>query len=358
MIGIVYIQDVKNCPFLSKYTNLLNKKNISYKIIYWNRKGLPGDKRILRSENSVEFLFAQDVSLPKRKKIGGFLAFKRFLNEEIKDCDKLILLTTLTAVLLFDKTYKFRKKYIFDFRDPSFEGKFIFNLMLKKIIANSYFTCISSAAFRTILPDNNYYIAHNFRYEDIAIGKDFQFKKNLAKKKINLVYFGAIREFEHIKNQIELFANDKRYDLYYYGNGSSYLKLANYIGNMQYSNVHLMGEYNNEDKCKFLQHTDIINNHYPMNKNYEICTSNKYYDALIYKRPLLSNYGSIDAKNSMNVGFGIGLRLEEKKDLDILYSWYEKIDEAKFNEACNNALEAIKKDDKKYLDRISLFALS
>ena len=39
----------------------------------------------------------------KLKKIFGFLKYKMFLNKELKECDKLVFLTTLSAFLMFDK---------------------------------------------------------------------------------------------------------------------------------------------------------------------------------------------------------------------------------------------------------------
>lgn len=357
MIAIVYIQDIKNCPFLDKYIDILDNLKLDYKIIYWNRNS-KDNQGIVREGNTVEYRYYQDISKSKIQKIYGFIKFKLFLNNEIRKYNSLILLTTLSAFILVDKLNKYKKKYIFDFRDPSFENNFIFFKILSKIIINSYFTCISSLKFKDILIKNDYFMAHNFRYSDIVCSREreFLFRKKEKSSSLNIVYFGAIREFEHIKSQIQLFKNDKRFNIYYYGIGSDYLKLKEYIDNGEYNNIHLMGEYYNNEKYKFLEITDIINNHYPIINNYDICTSNKFYDCIIYKRPLLSNYKCIDHINSKKSGLGIGLKLENKNDLDKLYDWYHNIDERQFNLSSEKELKAIIEDDEKYLMKIKKFS--
>lgn len=355
MIGIIYIQDIKNCPFLTKYTDEYKKNNIKFKVIYWNRNN-KNRKGVYRYGNFVEYADYQDVSIKKSKKMYGFIKYKIFLNREIEDCDKLVFLTTLSAFLLLDKIYKY--KYIFDFRDPSFESNYIFKLIIEKIISHSFFTCISSIAFKQILPLEDYLLAHNFRYEDIEQAKfdKIKFNKKSYGSKLTITYIGAIREYEHIKKQMILFSKNPRFEVYYYGNGSDFDAIKKYVDNCNFKNIHLMGEYDNCDKHIFLKEADIINNHYPMTNNYNICTSNKFYDSIIYKRPLLSNLGCIDDIESKKYGFGIALKLEDDKDLNYLYNWYFELNEKIFEENCDLALNDILIADRIYLKKLIEFA--
>lgn len=357
MIGIIYIQEINNCPFLSKYTDILDKLDEPYKVIYWNRNINKSIINVIRTKKHIEYQKYQNLLNPRWEKLFGFLRFKLFLNKEIRDCDKLILLTTMSSILVVDKLWRYKKNYIFDFRDPSLERNMIFKMILKYIIKFSRFTCISSPAFTEILPKNEYCISNNFRYKDIEISKREKFtftKRNEGR--INLVYFGAVREYEHICKQIELFAEDERFDVYYYGDGDSYSRVKSYADEKKYSNIHVMGRYCNDEKFKFLNDTDIINNHYPGDKDYPLCVSNKYYDSIIYKRPLLSNIGGIDAKNADSAGIGIALSLEDKQDLDTLYHWYQSLTENEFLENCKKELNRVLVEDKQYLYQIESFA--
>lgn len=357
MIGIIYIQEINNCPFLSKYTDILDKLNKPYKVIYWNRNINKAHKTVIRANNQIEYQKYQNLSEPKWKKMFGFLRFKLFLNKEIRECDKLILLTTMSGILVVDKLCRYKNRFIFDFRDPSLEKNAIFKGVLKYIIKSSRFTCISSPSFTEILPKNEYCIANNFRYIDIEISKKKKFTFTKRKEgRLNIVYFGAVREYEHIAKQIELFAEDERFEVYYYGDGDSYRRVKSYADEKQYSNIHVMGRYCNDEKYKFLNNTDIINNHYPGDKDYPLCVSNKYYDSIIYKKPLLLNIGGIDAKNADVAGIGIALALEEKQDLDTLYNWYQSLLETEFLKNCKNELNRVLAEDKQYLSKIESFA--
>lgn len=350
MLGIIYIQDISDCPFLDKYIEILEKNNEEYNIIYWNRN-CNEEEGIHRSISTVEYRCFQDVSMSKRKKIRGFLEYRLFLTKEIKRYDKLVLLTTLSAFLLFDKLARYKNNYIFDYRDPSFEDNKFFYLLLKYVIQRSYFTCISSINFKNILPKYKYFIAHNFRYIDLSKGKNMniQFKKKKIGQKLNLVYVGAIREYDHIKKMIELFSNDERFFLYFHGKGTCEEKLNKYVINKNINNVIFSGYYENDKKYDLLIDADIINNHYPATKKYSLCTSNKFYDGLILHKPLLfNNQCGFD-------GLSINTPLKTQKDKDYLYNSYFEINEELFNKNCNVLLDKVLLDDKLYLDSIYKF---
>lgn len=348
MIGLVYIQDISDCPFLEKYERVLKECNIEYKIIFWNRKS--NDKNIVkRFDNCVEYCDYQDVNKSKIKKLEGFFRFRHFLTSELKTCDKIIYLTTLSAMIVFDKILAGKQEYIFDYRDPSYESDFVFYKILEAIINKSYFTCISSEKFKKILPKNNYIVCHNFRYDDYEKGLN-KAKTHKAGEKIKVVYFGALREYDHIINQIKLFSSDDRFELYFHGDGSCYLDVKKYVDENEFKNIYITGHYRNEDKHEFVINADIINNHYPINNNYEMCISNKYYDSLIYRKMLLSN----SFENSFD-GKEICSPLKNKNDLDFLYNVYNDHDQSKLDTICENELKEVLFEDSLYINKIKNF---
>ena len=123
------------------------------------------------------------------------------------ESNKVILLSTLTGILLFDKLKKYNKKYIFDIRDYSYEHIYVFRKIEKKLIKNSYFTAISSKGFKSFLPKHDYIVAHNFnRNEMIEMPK---FKKHDLPLK--LVWNGTVRFFDFQKQYLDLLKNDIRF---------------------------------------------------------------------------------------------------------------------------------------------------
>lgn len=51
MIGIIYIGDLKYCPYLSKYVDIINQESKEYEILFWNREG----KKLNCSPNFISF---------------------------------------------------------------------------------------------------------------------------------------------------------------------------------------------------------------------------------------------------------------------------------------------------------------
>ncbi|MCD8314352.1 MAG: hypothetical protein LUD44_01750 [Firmicutes bacterium] len=133
MVGILYISDLRGCPFIGRYIDALEDENIEYKIILWNREC--GDGQTEELGHVIEFKYFQDTRISKEKKAKGFLKYMRFLNNQIKmhQFDKLIVLCTLTGMLAFWKLMRrYRGKFIFDIRDISFENIRLFNHLEKK----------------------------------------------------------------------------------------------------------------------------------------------------------------------------------------------------------------------------------
>ena len=114
MIGILYISDLRGCPFLNRYTQAILDKNEDYKIIFWNREN--GDGHLEENGLLIEYASYQDTRIKKVKKIKGFLSYGAFLNQQIRKYkfNKLIVLCTLTGVLVAKQLLsEYKGKYIF-----------------------------------------------------------------------------------------------------------------------------------------------------------------------------------------------------------------------------------------------------
>ena len=58
------------------------------------------------------------------------------------------------------------------------------------------------------------------------------------------------------------------------------------------SNVVFHGEYNPKERYRFVQNTDVIHNIYSESENMMSALSNKFYDGVIFYKPLLCMEGS------------------------------------------------------------------
>ena len=342
MTGILYISDLRGCPFLSRYTQALLEKNENYKIILWNREN--GDGQVKENDVLVEYASYQDTRIKKAKKVKGFLEYGFFLSEQIRKYkfDKLIVLCTLTGVLVAKQLlFDYKGKYIFDIRDISFERFDLFRRLEKRLIDNSFFTAYSSNGFLELLPDSDKMIfCPNLSSKEVETIKSEQwtFQKKTYGEKLNLVYVGAVRQYENVKRIVDVFGNHPRFEVFYHGAGDvGYKDILFHIEEKGYTNIHFTGKYDNSERLELLRKADLLNNFYAASNDMKYANTNKYLDALICHIPLVSNLQTHDGVLALNEH--VGLAYDDVIDPDILYEDYFAMDKLKFNAACDIALE-------------------
>lgn len=355
MIGIIFIGDLKYCPYLSKYTESLEKNNIEFEVLYWNREA--SNNKV--PENYISYIKKSKLNKSQQAKFKDFIGYKLWLNRKLKETkyDKLIILSTLTGMLTFEFLLKkYKNKYIFDIRDYSYEHNKAFYFIEKKLIQNSYFTCISSKGFENFLPqEQNYLIVHNFNSKDIQ--NEGNFVKKSKEEKLNLVWMGAVRYFDHQKKIIDKLGNDPRFNLIYHGSGADLEKYMEYIKYNGFRNIVFTGEYSNEQKYKLIAEADILNNSYMTTKVMEVkyAISNKYYDGLIYKVPQLVETDTYKGQKVQINNLGISIDPEDIDFANKLFDYYHNIDEKKFNIKCDSEINKILEEDKLYNQEVNNF---
>ena len=177
MIAVIGFSDLHVMQFLEKYTNVFDKYDIDYKVIYWNRSLV--ENNIKNKEKYISFDYKINTYQPFYKKILGFLKYARFVRKLINKnkYEKLVILTTQTAIPLYDILIKkYKDKYIYDYRDITKEFKLSFyKKMVIKMIKNSKYTMFSSKGFIKALNlenSNKILIANNSRdFKNINIHK-------------------------------------------------------------------------------------------------------------------------------------------------------------------------------------------
>ncbi|MEK5585138.1 hypothetical protein MKZ21_23095 [Paenibacillus sp. FSL P2-0536] len=355
MVGLIFIGDINFCPYLEKYTSVLQEKNIEYEVLFWNRE----NKNFDLPTNYIYFNKKSRYRKNPVFKILEFMQFSLWLQRIIikKKYSKLIILSTLSGMFLANVLLKkYPGKYVFDIRDYSYEHIKFFSLLEEKLIKKSFFTCISSQGFKEFLPKNYPYVmAHNFNSKDLSISRKFE-KKGLDRP-LNLVWNGTVRYFEHQEKILSKLANDKRFNIIYHGMGSDYELYINFCEKMGFSNIKFTGNYNNLEKEKLLKDADILNNSYGTKKEMEVkyAMANRYYDGLIYKIPQLVEINTFKHKKVQEIEVGIGIDIASENLADLLYEYYCNINETQFNYNCNQEIGGILKEDNLYIDKIKEF---
>jgi len=338
---------------VDKYLDTFNNLGISYELVLWDRDGshnnFPVSYRV--------FDVRSNVDVPRWKKIFGFCRFTWFVYNIIRTrkYEKLIFLTTQTAVMCYPLTYKkFKRKYIFDFRDLSFEQNGLYRKLVKKIIDNSYFTCMSSPEFANVYGIDNYFMAHNFRYKDLANSASANSFTKRKTGKITLLHIGISRGEQYNNRLAEIFGNDERFEIYIVGRGNDTKSFVQLVSG--YSNITVKGTYNNEEKESFINKADMLLYYYPCDFNCNRALANKYYDCLIYKKPLVGNINTYSGCRLQDKGLGISINFDLDICADEIYNYYMHLDYDNFIDNVTSELNSVLEEDKIYLNKIQEFA--
>lgn len=353
MIGLIFINEINLCPYIDKYIEQIEKSGEDYRIIIWDRHYEEGKK--YKYNNIEVYPLKAEETDGYIKKAMQFYKYSRFLKKHLKEkkYDKLIILSTLTGFLVYKQlktTYS--GKYIFDYRDASYEKIGFFKKMLAKIVDNSYFACISSDGFKRILPQKEYINSHNFKYSDL---EKQQVIVGGKKEKITISYVGLLRGFEYHKNLLDIFGNDDRFIVKFHGNGECYEEIKQY--SLNYNNVEITGWYDNDLKFKHNLDADMLFYNYPCSYRNNFALANRYYDGLFFKKPLIGNIDTFSGRLIEEKGVGISLsyNLSKEKYKNRIYEYYNNFDRDKFLDNANKEIKRIVDEDSKYVEKIKEF---
>lgn len=350
MIALVFCGDLRYCPYINRYIERLEKADVDYKIFFWNRSGFD----LNLSDHYIYYDQGSDLSNGKIQKLLDFIRFRGWLIEQLKKnhCGKIIALSTLTGVFLGHFLYK--KKYIFDIRDYSYEHIAPFYRIEKKVIEKSSFTAISSAGFKAFLPQHDYIIAHNFNRNDIVPGA--MFKK--SEGKINFVWNGVVRYFEFQKAYLDALKNDPRFNIVFHGDGPELDLYKEYCLNNGFENAMFTGSYNNAEKASLLKDAHVLNNCYGYTQGagnkLKYAVSNRFYDGMIYHIPQLVEPQGYKPEWANKAGIGVSFAPDDEF-ADKLFYYYESIDAEKFDQACERELQRVIEEDDRFIKMIDTF---
>lgn len=351
MVALIFCGDLCYCPYRNRYIERLEHHQIDYKVYFWNR----GNYEINTDNKYAFFDSASQLNKSKILKIFDFISFRKWVARQIKSDrpDKVVFLSTLSGVFLYDIIKRRNIEYLFDIRDYSYEHIAPFYAIEKQLIKKSAYTVISSKGFRKFLPQHNYIIAHNFNRSEIAQRYKFEQHGN----PIRIVWNGVVRYFEFQKKYIDALKNDERFQMIYHGSGPEFEKFSEYCEQQGVNNVIFTGYYDNKQKKNLLKDADILNNCYGIEgkeKKVKYAVSNRFYDGIIYHIPQIVEPDGFKPRWVKRVNIGENFMVDEKF-ADRLYNYYMGISEEDFNKACDAVLREVICEDDEYIEAIDNF---
>lgn len=335
-IALITPNNIWFSPYVKIYTRKFDELNVEYDIISWNREGRLEEgiqyNHQLKSRNPIVLLWA-------------YMKFASFVRKTVRknNYDKLIVFTPQSAIFLagFLKR-KYKDKYIFDYRDLSLEQKAIFKKPFLTVLQNSAANVISSPGFKQYLPQGfNYIISHNF---DINVVKEAITRNGtpLGTNGISVLTIGAIRK-DMNPEVIDALGNKDGVNLSFVGKGPASKELEDYVNLKGYKNIEFTGFYQKAEEPQIIAKCNFINIFYPQIPSHQTAVSNRFYNSLIYKRPMIVTKDSTQGDYAEK--YNIGLAITDCHDLDIkLKSYLESLDYPSYCKRCNELLHELLKD--------------
>lgn len=335
--------NIRHMPYLFNYFNQLALSGYETTLFYWDRDGL-ADTPLPPEVEPIKFTAIMKNEIPKYKKILNFIKFRTNVLNEIKsnNYDKIIVCDTQFAVLLSDVLLlKFKKRYIFDYRDLSYEYIYLYKKIIGSLIKNSAFTYVSSDAYRKNLPEfDNIYTIHNITVADLARR---ELRKNNTRKKevITISFWGCIRELETQMRFIKGIENDMRFEMHYYGTiDKTALRIVSYCNTNKVNNIYIHNEYLPHEKYNFVKTTDIIHNVYANEGRPNPAMGNKFYDGIIFYLPQICNADGFMGAEALKHDVGIIVDLNTSF-ADKIFDYYQNIEWTDFEGKCDTCLKNI-----------------
>lgn len=349
-IAIVGFHNLHLMQFLYKYTEILDRHNVEYDVLYWERDEV--QYPIKFNGTPIKYSYITSNYMPKWKKVLGYLKCRRFFINQIKKnkYDKIILLTTQTAIALSLLVLaRYKERFIFDFRDLTMEKLPPYKAVEMQLIKHAAFVSISSPGFIEFLPSKgDYVLSHNCK-------NLFVNKKDMSKDEpIRLTFWGMVRQEAFQKRICDKFGNDNRFVLSYHGEGCTE-QLAEYCQEKGYSNICFTGRYYLEDIENFVADTDILLNLYENEGKQEHALTVKLYDGIRYQLPMIVANNSFMQRYLKDYSFALPVALDTMKN-DHIIEWYRSLEQTRIQKEMDSFSKKIANDDASFAKRVLEFA--
>ncbi len=271
-------------PYVRIYTKLLDFKKISYSIISWNREG----------DDHAEG-FQYNVLCDKGHGSASFTAYKgyiKFVKQTIYEngFDRIIVFgPQMTCLLSTFLLINYRGKYLIDYRDLSIEQRFGFKQLFTVMLKYSYANVISSPGFKRCLPQrDDYYLSHNF---DVDAVRNALLASNNSDgfrcDRIDVLTIGAIRDLSSNIEVVKSLANQEGFFMRFVGKGNASEKIKDYCIQNEISNISFKGYYQKDEEPSYVRSSTFLNIFYPRVITHDTALSNRFYNSLIYKKPMI-----------------------------------------------------------------------
>lgn len=349
-IALILPGSIWYAPYVRIYTRILDEQKVDYSIISWNREG----------DDKPEG-FQYNVPCAKGHGSAGWKAYKgyiKFIKKTIKDngFDRIIVFgPQMACILSAYLLLHFRGRYMIDYRDLSIEQKAGFKLLFSVMLMYSRANVISSPGFKRCLPKQDYYLSHNFDVDAVkaaineTVGESF-----LVEKPIEVLTIGAIRDYCSNIEIVKALANKENVKVNFVGKGGTSDKIAAYCKDNGITNVSFTGFYQKYEEAGYVKNATFINIFYPRVITHDTALSNRFYNSLIYKKPMIVTKHTTQGDYVENNRLGVALN-DCSSLYDVLSNFIKTENYEGYCKRCNTLLQTFLKDQEEFERAVRAF---
>ncbi len=346
-IAILGFTKISYMPYLHFYLNQINTEEHDVSLIYWQRDENP-DSPVPNGVCAYPYCENMSDGISLYKKLPKFYGYRRYAIKKLKEIkpDFLIILHSTTGITVLDYVKRhFKKKYIFDYRDVTYEGNSIYRKMVGSLVEDSVLTFTSSDGFRRFLPDMPHvFTSHNLTRDVLSAREELRVAKKDGKK-IKVGFWGLLRNYKVNERLIEALGGDDRFELHYYGRAQDIMLDLINESVKKHTNVFFHGEYKSQDRISFAKETDIIHNAYnSTDRTMHYAMANKYYDGIVFYLPQLCTADTFMGQTVTEHNIGFACDVYSDSLADDIYNYYTSVDREKFVTACDAEFERIMRE--------------
>ena len=343
-IALVLPGSIWYAPYVRNYTRILDENKIEYAIISWNREG----------DDKPEG-FQYDALCENGHGSAGFAAYKgyvKFIKRTIKEqgFDRIIVFGPQMACLLC--TYlltHFRGRYMIDYRDLSIEQKVGFKQLFAVMLKFSCANVISSPGFKRCLPDRDYFLSHNFDVNAVkaALENNTDEKAFNTQRGIDVLTIGAIRDFSSNIEVTKALVNQEGFSLRFVGRGQGTVeRLKAYCEEMKAKNVTFVSSYKKPEEAGYVKDSTFMNIFYPRVVTHDTALSNRFYNSLIYRKPMIVTKDTCQGDYAEK--YNVGISLSDCGNLITALLDFLKQDYTEYAKRCDGLLRDFLKDQERF----------
>ncbi len=349
-VGLLIQNNLWFCPYVNIYIDILEEWGISYEKVYWNRDNNPIIEGIDFKGGKGEKTY---------QKIWGYISFSNFIKKILtqKRYDRIIVFSPQIGIFISKYLANhYKNKYIFDYRDLSLEQNKLFHYPFKRLLKNSFANVISSPGFKRYLPPSEYYISHNFIIKDVINSLNNMDSFQIPDLK-TILTIGGIRDFESNSKIIQALSNNNEFFLKFVGKGPAKNQLEEFSKSINTRNIVFEGYYDKKDEPTYIKDSTYLNIYYPNLKSHSSALSNRFYNSLIYRRPMIVSKGQIQGDFAEKYNVGIAISDSDELTLKI-QDWEKRFNYDKYNQNCIALLSEFIRDYENFKSMIHSFLFS